>query len=565
MSGANNSQSLSQEQLSQIAKNRLVALEKLRKRQAEENAQTTHTPTTEDPNRKPEKWPIRYSPPAKHSKVDRPHPHLPEKTTVVMHKEPIKLQLDSPSTFLVTGGTFLGTLMRDFARCTFDIQEKAWRLPLSDYHALLDRLPETDKPRAADRIPEKVVDLLLHAHDDTGPAPFDDLRYLDAPIRNTLFPFQREGIVKVLRRGGRIILADDMGLGKSIQAIGIACYYRLEWPLLIVTPASMVATWHEQLGRWLQCFLDLQDVNVVYDGKQDVRRGIVVIVSYDLAVRLADALKERRFRVVIADESHAFRNHSTKRAKFMLPLLKKANRVILLSGTPALSRPEELHSQITAVNPKLFPKFFDYGMRYIFGLGSSVMPRYCAGFQDRFGPNFKGKSNLRELQLVLESTVMIRRTKDQVLRELPRKQRQQVFLRVGSKDLRELDRQTEQLTASDAQAGTLEALFQRAEYLAIWKRTGEVKLPAMLEYVQDLLDGRPQKILLFAHHMAILDAFQEHLARLKVCSVRIDGQTPPKDRQDLCSQFQRDEHIRIALLSITAASVGMMLFLPLLA
>lgn len=169
---------------------------------------------------------------------------------------------------------------------------------------------------------------------------------------------------------------------------------------------------------------------------------------------------------------------------------------------------------------------------------------------------------MRELQIVLENTVMIRRTKDQVLKELPRKIRQQVFLKIDPKDLRELHSQTDALSMMGEASTTLEGLFQRAEYMAVWKRTGEVKLKAMLAYVEDLLDGRPQKILLFAHHIAILDAFEAHFVEQQASNgrgvkcIRIDGRTPPSDRQDLCSQFQRDDSIRLALLSITAASVG---------
>lgn len=272
------------------------------------------------------------------------------------------------------------------------------------------------RPAAEDQLP-KVV-LQLFAHPEARPQPYD-LSCIDKELLESLYPFQREGIELCLSRNGRILLADDMGLGKSIQALGIATFYRLEWPLLIVAPASMVASWHEQVKRWLPS-VPVERIVVAYDGKSELS-GLVNILSYDLAAKLVPE-SPCKFQVIIADECHALKNSESKRCKVLLPHLKAASRVVLLSGTPALSRPLELYPQICAVQPRLFPKFFDFGRRY------------CNGQQGYFGWDFKGFSNLKELQLVMERTVMIRRTKDAVLSQLPRKLRHQV-LALPSSDL----------------------------------------------------------------------------------------------------------------------------------
>lgn len=86
-----------------------------------------------------------------------------------------------------------------------------------------------------------------------------------------------------------------------------------------------------------------------------------------------------------------------------------------MSGTPALSRPNEIYPQVSPLEPRQFPPFAEFGRRY------------CSGHQDRFGFwNYLGASNLHELHLLLENTVMIRRLKSQVLSELPEKTRQKV-------------------------------------------------------------------------------------------------------------------------------------------
>ncbi len=247
-------------------------------------------------------------------------------------------------------------------------------------------------------------------------------------LYEALFPFQRLGVSTAIARGGRIMIADDMGLGKSIQALAVASFYEADWPLLIISPASMVACWEEQLRRWLP-HLAADDICPIFDGKTAIS-GRITILSYDLAARDAFKTHLRQWRacaappgrgasgpaygVIIADECHALKSRDTLRTRTIVPMIQEARRCILLSGTPALSRPIELYPQLSAVRADLFPTFTAFGKRY------------CEGHLGHFGWDFKGASNLKELQVVLERTVMIRRTKDIVMAQLPRKIRHQV-------------------------------------------------------------------------------------------------------------------------------------------
>ena len=337
---------LSEEQKKMIERNRQLALERLaaKKRSLQES---------EVPIQKSMKIEL----PKLQIKVEKP----PEQKPKV--KDRMRICLDSNRTFLIYGAGHLDQIYRKYPGAAYDVKEKAWRMPLTSYNDLMNEIPESERPSSRDSIPSNIAELFTEGGLPPASSQEEmDLRFLDASLRNTLYPFQKVGISQAIERGGRLILADDMGLGKSIQAICIACYYRTEWPLLIVTPASMVATWHEQMKRWLSASLDQDQICVTFDSKSNVD-GLVNIISYDMATRLGDVVKERKFKVIIADESHSFRNGEAKRTKFIVPVLKKAKRVILLSGTPALSRPVELYNQITAVSPKLFPKFYDYGMR----------------------------------------------------------------------------------------------------------------------------------------------------------------------------------------------------------
>ncbi|KAK6047422.1 hypothetical protein COOONC_15072 [Cooperia oncophora] len=98
----------------------------------------------------------------------------------------------------------------------------------------------------------------------------------------------------------------------------------------------------------------------------------IAIMSYDLMVLKKKELEELNYYVIIFDESHLLKDNKAKRTQVAHSLAKRATRVILLSGTPALSRPAELYSQVRLVNDRLFPNFHNFATRY------------CDGKQGRF-------------------------------------------------------------------------------------------------------------------------------------------------------------------------------------
>jgi SWI/SNF-related matrix-associated actin-dependent regulator 1 of chromatin subfamily A len=105
-------------------------------------------------------------------------------------------------------------------------------------------------------------------------------------------------------------------------------------------------------------------VQVVLSSKDALHKDAdFTIVSYDLAHRMSAALEARKFKIVIADESHHIKSPKAKRTKSVIPLLQRAPHALLLSGTPALNRPIELYTQLNAIRPKLFDNQRDFGDR----------------------------------------------------------------------------------------------------------------------------------------------------------------------------------------------------------
>jgi SWI/SNF-related matrix-associated actin-dependent regulator 1 of chromatin subfamily A len=231
--------------------------------------------------------------------------------------------------------------------------------------------------------------------------------------------FQREAVVFAVQRNGRVMLADDMGLGKTVQAIAISTYYRREWPLLVICPSSVRLVWAQALQFWVPS-LENNQICVVFSSSNHSTQSLlshnVIITSYDLGVKMSDCLKACNFKVIITDESHFLKNFKTARCKSILPLLKSASRVLLLSGTPALSRPLELYTQLNAIDRSFGMSYVDFGLRY------------CNGKSTPFGWDFSGSSHMSELQMYLEQKIMIRRLKQHVMDQLPDKIRQVVAI-----------------------------------------------------------------------------------------------------------------------------------------
>lgn len=379
---------------------------------------------------------------------------------------------------------------------------------------------------------------------------------LPTKLCESLMQFQWYGVNYALKRGGRCLIGDDMGLGKTIQAIAIARVYVADWPLLIVCPSSLRLNWREELLRWLADDLHDEDIRVVMKGK-DIDKALlrVNIISYDL-VRKVPMQFLRRCQCVIADESHYLKSGAAQRTKAVTPLLKRAKRALLLSGTPALSRPVELFAQINAVSPLLFPSYNEYA------------ERYCNARQTYWGYDVSGSSHLDELHTIMRGTLLLRRKKEEVLTQLPEKVRHVMWVETKPGLMKRIGRKFQEFEVAKAavdDASTPEesnALRMRVKGIQneLYSLSADAKIDSVLEFCKDTAESGC-KFIVFAHHATVVEKLDDYVRnKLKLGLIRIDGRTPQADRQDLCKKFQADDDkYRVAVLSITAAGVGLTL------
>uniref|UniRef100_A0A4W3HR01 Zinc finger RANBP2-type containing 3 n=1 Tax=Callorhinchus milii TaxID=7868 RepID=A0A4W3HR01_CALMI len=385
------------------------------------------------------------------------------------------------------------------------------------------------------------------------------LSALPEKLKQRLLPFQKEGIKFALERNGRCMLADEMGLGKTIQAIAVAYMYKAEWPLLIVVPSSLKYPWIEEIEKWIP-ELNPEDVNLI-DNKTDIGRiqtSKVTILGYGLlttdARMLIDALCEQHFQVVIVDESHYMKSRNAARSTILAPIVQKAARAVLLTGTPALGRPEELFMQIDALYPRKFGTWSEYSKKYC-----NAHVRY---FGKRAQWDCKGASNLDELHLCL-SKIMIRRMKDEVLTQLPPKVRQRIPFDLGKDASKEMNASIEEWEKlmrklHSCSTETDNPFIQVMGLIThMYKQTAIAKAGAVKDYIKMMLQNEKLKFLVFAYHLSMLQACTEAVIENKVGYIRIDGSVPSSERIHLVHQFQNDPDKRVAILSIKAAGQGL--------
>lgn len=379
--------------------------------------------------------------------------------------------------------------------------------------------------------------------------PFED-SFKQSHLWECLFQYQKEGVEKIITSfNGKALLADSMGLGKSLQALAVFNYISRESSvkLLIICPAYLRFTWANEIEKWCPG----TTTSVILTGKDSLDQTPPLIVSYELAAKKAQELKKMKFGMVICDESHYLKSHTTKRTKALTPLVKSIPKALLLTGTPALNRPVEMFPQLHMLRPKIFPKYKQYTERYCDGKMSPL------GFYDA-----SGMSNNYELTWLVRKTCMVRRLKRDVMKDLPDKIRSEIYLPLAKKDVRPMEPLFKRWKELNQKIPTMvpasdeikKAGFERKCLISdLYRKTSVAKANMVKKVVADMVD-QGTKFIVFCYHKALMDAIEE------VCPsfIRIDGDTPQKKRQEYVDDFQKGD-VQVAILSLLAASTGLTL------
>lgn len=241
---------------------------------------------------------------------------------------------------------------------TYNPDTKIWSFNIAQYEMVQEKVGKIGPDVTIGTIPRFVLQLLKNP----APAPNRScLSAIEPTIASALLSFQEEGVCFGIQKQGRCMIADDMGLGKTYQALAIADFYKDDWPLLICTTAATRDTWAEKVQTLLP-WVPRQYIVTLTSTSDYFGEAKVLIVSYNLMERNSDRFFERKFGFVIFDESHILKNFKSKSTAAAIRLAGQAKRVVLLTGTPALSRPSELFTQLQMIDKNFF-NFMEYSTR----------------------------------------------------------------------------------------------------------------------------------------------------------------------------------------------------------
>lgn len=348
-------------------------------------------------------------------------------------------------------------------------------------------------------------------------------------LKKPLFNYQQEGVEFIEALQGRALIGDEMGLGKTIQAIAYLELHPELRPAIVICPASVKYNWEKEINNWIT---SNSDTKVMQGRNGGSISSDIIIINYDIVAGRLKELKELKPKCIILDEVHMTKNSKAQRTKAIIDLCKGVKHILALSGTPIISRPIEFYNILKILDPSMFPSKTRFG------------ERYCGLKYNGFAWDYSGATNTEELHTKLNNRIMIRRKKSEVLKDLPPKIRSIVPLEIDMDEYNKYE--------VDAENKGIEAMVQIEQLKQI---AAESKMDQAKKWISDFLESG-EKLVVFAWHTKILDLIEEEFKNI---SVRVDGSTPQKTRQEIVEAFQNDPKIKLFIGNIKAAGIGITL------
>jgi SWI/SNF-related matrix-associated actin-dependent regulator 1 of chromatin subfamily A len=383
-----------------------------------------------------------------------------------------------------------------------------------------------------------------------------------------LFPYQKDG-ARWLAERQTALLADEMGLGKSAQAIHAADLANAG-RILILCPASLRQNWERELLRFSS---RERLVQIIMNRSARWSKDASIICSYDLAIEHPKDAGE--FDLLVLDEVHYLKSPKAKRTKAVFGTkgwVRKAKRVWAMSGTPAPNHAAELWILL-----------YTFGMTKL-GYGEFV-DRFCTTYDSGYGLVVTGtkRERMSELKELL-SRLMLRRRKEEVMKELPPITYQDLVVEPSEVDLEveasfiqyvfpadrrsDLWRKLEMEKAlihelvkshggfKDSVMKGLEALAQSVSTLR--RYTGLQKVPEAAKLIASELESNAyDKVVIFAIHRDVIEGMRARLAAFG--PVTLYGKTDADKKDRNVKKFQENEKTRVFIGNILAAGTGITL------
>lgn len=393
-----------------------------------------------------------------------------------------------------------------------------------------------------------------------GLASFETIKDIRLPkgLNATLRDYQKEGLnwlnfLDEFNFGA--CLADDMGLGKTVQILAFILSQRekvLQNTNLVVVPASLVFNWLQEIQKFAP---DLK-VKVIYGAERakvvhDFNQYELILTSYGTLLADIRFLKDYRFNYIILDESQVIKNPESQRYK-AVRLLSSRNKVVL-TGTPVENNTYDLYGQLSFACPGLLGSKDHFKRLYSVPIDQ-----------------FKDSTRAKELQKRINPFVL-RRTKEQVAKELPDKTEMVIYCEMGTQQREVYDAARKEIrdylignTEDELKKSSMHVLQGITKLRQICnspalltkdKFYGEAsaKMEVLIEQIEN--KSPHHKILVFSQFVTMLDLIKAELTHRNINCAYLTGQT--KNRSAVVASFQDNPEIRVFLISLKAGGIGL--------
>jgi SWI/SNF-related matrix-associated actin-dependent regulator 1 of chromatin subfamily A len=395
---------------------------------------------------------------------------------------------------------------------------------------------------------------------ETSRAPDSDA-HIRCPADQELWGFQKADIAYALRRTNTLI-GDQPGLGKTPIAICFANEVRAK-RVLVVCPASIRLQWMRKIRIWT-CQPWPYTIYPIINSKCGVHpKAEWTVVSYDLlrSEPIMAALLKGLYDVLILDEAHYLKEATSRRTQALFgggrnqvlaPLFGRCGATLALTGTPLPNRPREAftlaknlcHDSIDFMGEEAFQERFNPTQRI-----ETIDKK--TGRTKFFIDERSGRH--AELQNRLRANFMTRHLKREVMTQLKMPEYDIVQLDSMTPAIKEalkaeslLEIDPEHLEGADAEI--------LGDVSTVRKQMGIAMAPAVADYVDTLIEGGEEKLVIFAWHIEVLNILEKRFAEYGV--VRVDGKTGSVRKEARVKKFIEDPTVRIILGNILSMGVG---------
>lgn len=401
----------------------------------------------------------------------------------------------------------------------------------------------------------------------------NDYDFHSVDNKDELFEFQKEGVRKMLNMESNILLADSMGLGKTPQGSMYLRYKENSLPAIIICPASLKLNWQKEIKHWagLKSYV-INGKTPEYLSEEFIKKYPVWIINYDIlgsenkdekleeqkrkeyckendlkykkktlkVYGWCDTIIEKNFKTIICDEAQALGESTTIRTRAVsqicegLPKSKK----IMISGTPYETRTSQFYSLLHIIDPEEFNNEWKY--KY----------RYCDPVKTFFGWKFDGLSNAEELHNRI-SKFMIRRLKEDVLKDLPPKIRSVIPLQITDNERKiyiETDKELEDAIMN--KETNILSKMAKLKQVAF-----QVKKNSAIQFIKDYIEN-VGKLVVFIWHIESYNILMKEFEKI---AVGINGGVSIQDRNKAVDEFQNNPKIKLFVGQIKSAGTGLTL------